>query len=71
MPKSEQGSAPKIVGAAPDNITLDEFCLRLSKSDKRVEMIGGFHHVEKQARRFKDAEQNYQTRFVAFVNKPV
>jgi hypothetical protein len=53
------------------DLTLDEFCLRLSKSDKRVELIGAFHYTEKAAGRFKDAEQNYQTRFEAFVNKPV
>lgn len=56
--------------AIPD-ITLEEFCVRVSKSDRRVELIGAFHFVEKKAGHFKDAESNYQARFQAFATKPV
>ncbi|ATI15631.1 hypothetical protein [Bordetella phage vB_BbrM_PHB04] len=59
------------VNPAVEPLTLNEFCLRLSTRDKRVELIGAFNFVEKQAGRFKDAESNYQARFEAFVNKPV
>ncbi|MEX3764466.1 hypothetical protein [Paraburkholderia phenoliruptrix] len=52
-------------------VSLDEFCSRLSARDRRVELIAGFHHVEKAAKKFKDVESNYQARFSAFVNKPV
>lgn len=56
--------------AIPD-LTVEEFCTRLSGSDKRVELINAFCFVEKKAGHFKDAESNYQARFQAFVNKPV
>lgn len=56
---------------AADSLTLDEFCTRLSSSDKRVELIGGFYSVEKSAGRIKDLESAFQSRFIAFATKPV
>lgn len=63
--------APAVVDPAAEQVTLDEFCVRLSQEDKRVELIGGFHSVEQKAQRFKDAESSYAARFKAFVNQPV
>jgi hypothetical protein len=57
--------------AAPEEQTLVEFCARLSKTDKRVELIGAFHHSEVAAGRVKDLESEFQSRFTAFINKPV
>lgn len=57
--------------AAPEPITLDEFCMRLSKTDRRVELIGGFAFSERADKRIKDLESEYQKRFVAFANQPV
>lgn len=54
-----------------DAITLDEFCTLLSATDRRVEMIGAFNHVEKKAGRIKDFDENYRSRFDAFANQPV
>lgn len=54
-----------------DQITLDEFCLRLSKVDKRVELIGAFHYAERAAEHVKDTESDFQARFEAFATKPV
>jgi hypothetical protein len=69
---NDSAQAPATVAApAVEQVTLEEFCVRLSQSDRRVELIGGFHFSEKQARRFKDAESNYAARFQAFVNQPV
>lgn len=51
-------------------LTLDEFCSRLSATDKRVELIGGFHSVEKAAGRVKDLESAYVARFTDFINQP-
>lgn len=65
------GSKNETPVAAPDEVTLDEFCTRLSKSDKRVELIGAFHHSEQSAGRIKDVESEYSSRFAAFINKPV
>ena len=52
-------------------ITLTEFCTSLSKTDKRVELIGGFNAAETKAGHLKDAESNVRARFTAFINKPV
>lgn len=73
MAKNDQVDTqqPAVVDPTVEQVTLEEFCLRLSNSDRRVELIGAFHFVEKQASRFKDAESNYASRFSAFVNKPV
>jgi len=51
-------------------LSLDEFCSRLSSSDKRVEMIGAFHHTEKAAGRNKDIESAYIARYSDFINQP-
>lgn len=69
MTKSQQ--APEQVAETVEAVTLDEFCQRLSHTDKRVEMIGGFHSDEKRAGRIKDAEAAYQARYEAFTRKPV
>lgn len=52
-------------------LDLDEFCMRLSMSDGRVELIGAFHFTEKIAGRSRDNEAAYKARFDAFINKPV
>lgn len=55
----------------PADQTLDEFCTHLSITDKRVEMIGAFHSVERQAGRSKDLASAYASRYQSFCNKPV
>lgn len=69
--KNGKPETSDVADVAVQELTLDEFCARLSSRDKRVELIGGFHFVETKAKRFKDAESQYQARFEAFVNKPV
>lgn len=71
MAKAEKPDGVPVVNPAVEPLTLDEFCISLSSRDKRVELIGAFNFVETQAKRFKDAESNYQSRFEAFVNQPV
>lgn len=63
--KSKGSSAP-----TDFDLTIEEFCTRLSKTDKRVELIGAFHATETQAGRIKDREKNFASRFDAFVTKP-
>jgi hypothetical protein len=53
------------------SVTIGEFCARLSKTDKRVSMIGAFHSDEKSAGRVKDSEANYRKRYDQFVVRPV
>lgn len=64
----------QIGGSTPDDaefpLSLDEFCTRLSATDRRVELIGGFHHEEVAAKRTKDLESAYRARFEAFTTKP-
>jgi ppGpp synthetase/RelA/SpoT-type nucleotidyltranferase len=52
------------------DLTLQEFCMRLSNIDKRVELIGGFEHSERVAGRAKDTESAYRQRYTAFINRP-
>jgi hypothetical protein len=66
------------VAAAPAQIaepsefplTLEEFCSRISTTDKRVELIGAFAHEETRAGRIKGLASEYEARFRAFVTKP-
>ncbi len=72
---SKQSTTPVTVSAeAPAAgdfpLSLDEFCQRLSATDKRVELIGAFHHVEKAAGRGQDTSGNFAARFEAFANQP-
>lgn len=57
--------------AASTAVTLDEYCMRLSQTDRRVELIGAFHSLEKRHRHMKDTEAAFSARFTDFVNKPV
>lgn len=64
----EEKAAPQEPSEFP--LTLDEFCSRLSVSDKRVELIGAFAHTETVAGRLKDTESAYAGRFGEFINQP-
>ena len=63
--KNQTESAPS------EEVTLDEFCARQSATDKRVELIKGFHFTEQRAGVVKDTESNFASRYVAFANQPV
>lgn len=67
-PAENQASGSETVAAEP--LSLNEFCIRLSSSDRRVEMIGAFEHGERNAGRLSDTAQNYAARYQAFINKP-
>ena len=71
-PTSLDDQTDASAAAAPDAfpLAIDEFCARLSISDRRVELIGAFHTVEKAAGRVKDLESAFAERFAAFVNQP-
>lgn len=57
--------------SSAEPMTLQEFCILLSNSDRRVELIAAFNHTETLSGRIKDTAVEYQTRFNAFANKPV
>lgn len=55
----------------PDfNLTIEEYCARKSQTDRRVELLGAFHHVEKQSGRIKDSESAYDLRYAEFAVQP-
>ena len=56
--------------AEPIDMTLDEFCARTSNTDKRVELLGAFHAVERAAGRIKGFEADFEARYAAFANQP-
>jgi hypothetical protein len=51
----EKTQSENVQDKPEDAITLDEFCTRLSATDRRVEMIGAFNHVEKKVGRIKNS----------------
>lgn len=70
--KNEPAPKDVPVASAPDEfpMALEEFCSQLSQTDKRVELIGGFHYTEKVAGRLKDTRMAYQARYVVFLSQP-
>ena len=54
-----------------ENISLDEFCTRISGTDKRVELIGAFFKMETAAGRTTAVESEFTARLAAFATKPV
>ncbi len=71
MAKDDISKVEDPAAEVEQEITLDEFCMRKSRTDKRVEMLGAFHHVEVVAAHTKDTETAYAARYSAFINKPV
>lgn len=74
IPAQERASAPQPAAAhepvSTFELSLDEFCTRLSLTDKRTEMIGAFHHSEKNKGVSKDSESNFNQRFAKFCKLP-
>jgi hypothetical protein len=56
---------------AAESLTLDEFCARLSKTDKRVELIGGFFADAKKRGHNKDVDVGFLRAFAEYADRPV
>lgn len=76
MAKSTSTDAP--VAAAPAaaeapavKLSLTDFCIRLSETVRRPEMIGAFESVERRAGRVQATEAEFRARYGEFVKKPV
>ena len=52
-------------------LAIDEFCLNLSVSDGRVELISGFHRFMEQAGKVKLTQTEFAAEFVKFISMPV
>lgn len=72
MSKKESAAAAD-AAAVPETveITLVEFCTRLSETVRRPELIGAFEHASKAAGKVKAAADVFAADFAAFRNKPV
>lgn len=73
MAKSESSQpAEDTVKVEPDQypLSLDEFCTRISQSDRRVELIGGFHRHAQLAGVTSDTESNFRAQFERFLKQP-
>lgn len=51
-------------------LTLTDFCIRLSETVRRPELIGAFEFHERVNGRLKASAEEFQTRFVEFTTKP-
>lgn len=52
-------------------LSINDFCARLSETITKPELIGAFAHVERVAGRVKDTELAFRNRYDLFVNQPV
>ena len=59
------------VGETAQKLSISDFCIRLSETVSRPELIGAFAHVEQKAQRVSDTVENFRARYDAFINKPV
>lgn len=58
--------APSASPAESFELTLDEFCRRLSSKITAPELIGGFNHAQKVAGKTKGAESSFAAAFDSF-----
>lgn len=61
-----------VKAAVPDSfeLTLDEFCVRMSSKVNAPELLGAFHYEERAAGRLKDTEAAFAKRYEDFARKP-
>ena len=72
LPASSTAQVTAPVPASTEKkVTLADFCRDLSLSDQRVELIGGFHHSEQNAKNLIDYPSAYMARYIQFGNLPV
>ena len=53
------------------SLSLTDFCIRLSETVRRPELIGAFEFTERQAGQTQGTEPEFRARFAAFSSKPV
>lgn len=72
MPK-ETPPTPPVPPPDPvvEELTLEEFCMRRSRVDRRVELIGAFYADQTRTQQFKATEDAFAARLDTFANLPV
>jgi hypothetical protein len=71
MAKPNNDVAVSAPSTPEQTVTLKEFCMRLSETVTRPELIGGFEATERAAGKQRDTEAAYRARYAAFINKPL
>lgn len=73
MAKQDADATAITVAAPTPEMTLEEFCVRLSdrKVDGRIALIHGFAYTERKSGHVKDSEANFKARLADFASKPV
>lgn len=69
MPK--ETAAPEASAPESFDLTLDEFCARLSATDRRVELIGGFHAEARKNGLTKSGETQFRAAFDLYASRPI
>ena len=64
-------AAAEVAAADQSTVTINEFCMRLSETVNRPELIGAFAYSERAAGVQRDTLEQFQARYNAFINKPV
>lgn len=71
MSKTQVEQQPKTAATEAGELSLVEFCTRLSATVRRPELISGFEFTERRAGRVKDTAEAFQARFEKFGKTPV
>lgn len=65
------GAASTSVDGEQVTVSINEFCVRLSETVTRPELIGAFAASERAAGNKRGTAEAYKARYEAFINKPV
>lgn len=71
MSKALQVEQQKPAATEAGDLSLVEFCTRLSATVRRPELISAFEFSERRAGRVKDTAEAFQARFEKFGKTPV
>lgn len=69
--KTQEAAMPAPAVTADNEISLIEFCTRLSATVRRPELISAFEYSERRAGSIKDTAEAFQARFENFGKTPV
>ena len=69
-PRASDSEASFSTPVSEEEIALDAYCGRLSESDRRVELIGGFEAYCRGAGLLKAAPAVFDGTFLLFTNRP-
>ncbi|EDY2030037.1 hypothetical protein GTB64_004479 [Salmonella enterica] len=61
---------PKTKETPALEVSLDDFCKRLSRTDSRYTLIAAFHLNQTKASKLRDTASAYQERFEKYINTP-